>query len=449
MGHSVGEIAAAHVAGVLSLSDACRLVGARGRLMQALPAGGVMVAVQASEEEVVPLLVDGVSVGAVNGPRSVVLSGVAGAVESVVGRLSCRSRSLVVSHAFHSSLMDPMLDEFRAVVRELSFAEPVVSAVSTVTGQPVTSQWSDPEYWVGQVRSTVRFHDAAQRLLADDVTTLIEVGPDAILTGMLAAHLPDGVAALPTLRRDRPEPQAAAELFGHLYAYGQPVDPDTYPPVTAGTRIPLPSYPFQRERYWLLRDAATTTAVPEPKTAPVPAAVDLTGLDDDARADRLLALVRTEAATVLGHGDPSRLGADRAFTDLGFDSMTAVELRSRLSTALGITLPAIAVFDHPTPRSLAGLLLDQYAITAATATSADTDDLDLLAEVDRLDAALARNTLTADRRTAVLARLGEVLARRSPTEPGPEPELLHSADADELFAFIDDQLGRAARPAGA
>ncbi|TCB90058.1 hypothetical protein E0H26_27615 [Micromonospora zingiberis] len=323
--------------------------------------------------------------------------------------------------------------------------------MSTVTGELVTSEWSDPEYWVGQVRSTVRFHDAAQRLLADDVTTLIEVGPDAILTGMLAADLPDGVVALPTLRRDRPEPQAAAELFGHLYAYGQPVDPGTYPPVAAGARTTLPSYPFQRERYWLLRGTTTTAAAPEPKPTPAPVMVDLTGLDDDTRADRLLHLVRSEAATVLGLDDPSRLGADRAFTDLGFDSMTAVELRNRLGTALGIPLPATAVFDHPTPRSLTGLLLDQYATAAPAETDEtdETDDLDLLAEVDRLDAALARGTLTADRRTAVLARLGEVLARRSPTEPGTEPDLLHSADADELFAFIDDQLGRAARTTGA
>ncbi|MCN9245041.1 acyltransferase domain-containing protein, partial [Streptomyces sp. RY43-2] len=153
-GHSVGEIAAAHVAGVLSLEDACVLVGARGRLMQALPSGGVMVAVEASEDEVLPLLCEAgvVSLAAVNGPLSVVVSGEQDAVERVVAALpGRRSRRLRVSHAFHSPLMEPMLEDFRQALAGLSFRSPDLRFVSTVTGAAVAEEVAAAEYWVGQV----------------------------------------------------------------------------------------------------------------------------------------------------------------------------------------------------------------------------------------------------------------------------------------------------------
>ncbi|MCE6998129.1 SDR family NAD(P)-dependent oxidoreductase [Saccharothrix sp. S26] len=239
-GHSIGEIAAAHVAGVLSLADAAKLVAARGRLMQALPRGGAMVAVQAAEDEVE--LREGVAIAAVNGPRSVVLSGVEDAV------LACaegfKHTRLTVSHAFHSPLMDPMLDDFRAVAQELTYHQPRIPVVSTV-GED--ADWTDPSYWVRHVREPVRFHDAARTLLDRGVTTFVELGPDAILTGLLATVLPDGHAALPVLRRDRSEQRTAVELFAHLHARGVAVDWSAFP----GRRAVLPTYPFQRERYWL------------------------------------------------------------------------------------------------------------------------------------------------------------------------------------------------------
>ncbi|MGW4113894.1 type I polyketide synthase [Actinosynnema sp. NPDC004786] len=264
-GHSIGEIAAAHVAGVLSLADAAKLVAARGRLMQALPAGGAMVAVQAAEEELE--LPEGVAVAAVNGPRSVVLSGVEDAVLGAAEGF--RGKRLTVSHAFHSPLMDPMLDDFRAVARELTYHEPTVPAVSTVTGDE--ARWTDPEYWVRHVREPVRFHDAARTLLDRGVTTFVEVGPDAVLTGLLAAVLPEGHAALPVLRRDRSEHRTAVELFAHLHARGVAVDWSAFP----GRRAVLPTYPFQRERYWL-------TARPRPTGGhPVlDAAVPVAGRDE-------------------------------------------------------------------------------------------------------------------------------------------------------------------------
>ncbi|MBB4683799.1 type I polyketide synthase [Amycolatopsis jiangsuensis] len=242
VGHSVGEIAAAHVAGVLSLGDAARLVVARGRLMQALPAGGVMVAVQASEGEVAEYLTEGVSLAAVNGPSSVVLSGVEGPTWGVVERFAGRRvKRLEVSHAFHSVLMEPMLDEFRGVVRGLSFGVPRIAVESTVRAG---GDWSDPEYWVEHVRATVRFADAVGRL--DGVTACVEVGPDAVLSGLVEN-------GIPLQRRDHDEPQHLVTALGRLHTLGVPVDWAGYFG-GSGQFTELPTYPFQHEHFWLDQD---------------------------------------------------------------------------------------------------------------------------------------------------------------------------------------------------
>ena len=234
-GHSIGEIAAAHVAGVLSLADARTLVAARARLMQALPAGGAMVAVEAAEDEVTPLLVDGVDIAAVNGPNAVVLSGVEDAVLAVVDRLDRRSRRLRVSHAFHSALMEPMLAEFRRAIEHLTFAEPMIPFV---TAGDVTTV----DYWVDHVRNTVRFADTVTTLTDRGATRFVEVGPDATLAGMA------GVPVVPLLRKDRGEEITLAGALGALFVQG--VDLDWAALLPGARRVELPPYAFQRERYW-------------------------------------------------------------------------------------------------------------------------------------------------------------------------------------------------------
>ncbi|MFE6745395.1 type I polyketide synthase [Kitasatospora purpeofusca] len=262
-GHSIGELAAAHVAGVLSLEDAAVLVGARARLMQALPGGGAMVALEATEEEVRAVLadgVDGVDVAAVNGPRAVVVSGDEAAVEAVREHFADRrTRRLRVSHAFHSAHMDGMLDAFLAVAQALTFRQPEIPVVSNVTGLVASSEEiTDPAYWVRQVRGAVRFADVVTTLAAEGATTFVELGPDGTLTGLVGATLDEAVTAVPVLRRERPEVRTALTALARIHVQGHRVDwtallGDARPSVV------LPTYPFQRRRYWL-EPAARTAA---------------------------------------------------------------------------------------------------------------------------------------------------------------------------------------------
>ncbi|MEV7195509.1 SDR family NAD(P)-dependent oxidoreductase, partial [Streptomyces sp. NPDC093510] len=255
-GHSIGELAAAYVAGVWSLEDAARLVCARGRLMQDLPAGGAMCAVQAGEDEVRAALVDGADIAAVNGPASVVVSGGEAAVDDVAAYfagLGRKVKRLSVSHAFHSALVESMLAEFGEVAAGLTYERPHLALVSTLTGQALSyEELSDPEYWVRHVRGTVRFADAVNTLAGQGVSTFLEVGPDAVLTAMAAETLTDSDAVLvPALRRGRTEAQAVVEAVTRLYAHGVAVDWRAFFDGTGATPVDLPTYAFQRQRYWL------------------------------------------------------------------------------------------------------------------------------------------------------------------------------------------------------
>ncbi|MEU9143527.1 type I polyketide synthase [Streptomyces sp. NPDC048349] len=254
-GHSVGELAAAHAAGVLSLADAARLVVARGRLMQALPAGGAMLAVQATEAEVLPLLTDGVGIAAVNGPESVVVSGAEAAVLALGEQFTATGRKtsrLAVSHAFHSALMDPMLEEFRALAQQLTYEEPRIAAVSTVTGERPGADWRSPEYWVCQVREAVRFADAVRTLEQEGATRFLEIGPDGILTGLAQQSVDSEQAVLvPALRRNRPEAEALIAAVARLHTCGAAVDWAAFHAGTGARLVGLPTYAFQRTRYWV------------------------------------------------------------------------------------------------------------------------------------------------------------------------------------------------------
>ncbi|MGW0218977.1 type I polyketide synthase, partial [Micromonospora chokoriensis] len=290
VGHSIGEIAAAHVAGVMSLADAATLVTARGRLMQALPPSGVMVAVRATEAEVLPLLTGGVSVAAINGPRSVVLSGVADEVTAVAAHFG-KSKRLRVSHAFHSVLMEPMLAEFAQVAESLAYESPRIPIVSNVTGQVAEAQ--DAGYWVRHVREAVRFADGITTLESLGVSTFVEIGPDGVLSAMGADCVSDAVF-VPVQRSDRDQPTTLLTALAQAFVRGVAVD--WTPCLTGGRLVDLPTYAFQHERYWpSVPEPVTATAAGEPADAEFWAAVedgDLArlGITTDGDGDLLPAL---------------------------------------------------------------------------------------------------------------------------------------------------------------
>nr|WP_262375442.1 type I polyketide synthase [Streptomyces sp. sk2.1] len=325
LGHSVGELAAAHVAGVFSLDDACTLVAARGRLMQSARAGGAMAALQATEDEILTALVpyEGrVAVAAVNGPASVVVTGDEDAVLELTGhwRESGRRASrLRVSHAFHSPHMDEILDEFRTVAAEITCARPTVPLVSNVTGTlATTDELSDPDYWVRHLRGTVRYADGVRVLQNLGVTGYIELGPDPVLSAMTHTCLDDtpGTGAISLLRRGHAEIRTFTTALALAHAGGADVDWSGFFP---GARtVPLPSYAFQRERYW----------IDEPPAAPVTA----TGGPADGAEHPLL----TSGMELAG-------GLGRVFTgrlDLGTDAWLADH--TVMGTAL---LPGAAVAE--------------------------------------------------------------------------------------------------------
>ncbi|MFF8507419.1 type I polyketide synthase [Streptomyces sp. NPDC015492] len=388
LGHSVGELAAAHVAGVFGPADACALVAARGRLMQELPAGGAMLSVRAAEHEVRELIAgqeDRIAVAAVNGPRSVVVSGDEDAVSALAEELTeygVRTKRLNVSHAFHSPRLDSMLETFRRVAETVEYREPTLDVISGLTGRPADAgELATADYWVRQARETVRFHDGVRAAHARGVSTFVELGPDGVLCGLALETLAeetDGEAAaetpgraraalVPVMRRERPEGSTLLTALATAHARGAEVDWSRFYADTGARHTTLPTYAFQRQRFWLETAAPAAPAAgqgagpadPQDSTGPA-ARPTLTEQD-------LLLLVRTEAAAALGHAELEDVPADSLFGDIGFDSLAAIELGAALTGATGLEVPSSLVLDHPTPRELAAHL-------AAARTAADSDD---------------------------------------------------------------------------
>ncbi|MGK4008526.1 amino acid adenylation domain-containing protein [Sorangium sp. So ce1036] len=291
LGHSIGELVAAHVAGVLSLDDACALVAARAHLMQALPPGGAMVSLQASEDEIAPLLGEiaqadprrapgtregRVAIAALNGPLSTVIAGDEDAVLAVARRVEALGRKttrLHVSHAFHSPRMEGMLDAFRRVLRQLTFHPPRIPLVSNLTGKLATVEaLRSPDTWVRHAREAVRFVDGVRTLEAEGVTTFLELGPRGVLCAMAQGCLSEEALArsafLPALRDDRPELQALTAALGGLHVRGHAIDWRAFFAPFGARRIDLPTYAFQRERYWLAGPGTPSAGVAAGPSSP-------------------------------------------------------------------------------------------------------------------------------------------------------------------------------------
>jgi acyl transferase domain-containing protein len=424
LGHSVGEITAAYVAGVLSLADAAKLVAGRGRLMAGLPAGGVMVAVAAGEAEVAPLLTDGVAIAAVNGPNAVVISGADAAVGAIAEGLSQRGtrlHRLAVSHAFHSPLMEPMIEDFSALVADVSPQEPRIALVSNVSGRPAGPGYGSAQYWVEHVRRRVRFADGARAAESLGADIFIEVGPagglDAAVEQSLTTQRPTSVV---TMAKGRPEADSLLTAAGRLFTTGLAVNWGAA--LTRGREIPLPTYGFVRQPFWL----GTGTDTRPQLARPAELGERLRQLAPNEQRRQLVELVCLHAAAVLGHPDSHAVDVERAFQDLGFDSLTGVELRNRLKTDTGLALSRTLIFDYPTPTALA----DHLRQRLRRGVHEESDD-------EKVWSSLRKIPLHELRRTGLLDKLLLLAGgtEKSRTDPTISDETIDSLSPDELIAM--------------
>ncbi|MET9353992.1 beta-ketoacyl synthase N-terminal-like domain-containing protein [Streptomyces sp. NPDC006617] len=429
IGHSVGELAAAHVAGVFSLRDACRLVTGRGRLMQSAVTGGAMVAVAADHERVHESLPADrrVGIAAINGPQATVISGDAEAVTDLTAhwrRRGVKTKRLRVSHAFHSHHLDPILEDFRQIAGDLRYEPPRIPIVSNVTGTLATAEeLCSPDYWVRHVRGTVNFLDGVRWLEEQGVDRFLELGPEAVLSGMVQDCMTGApVLVSPLIRGGRPEVSVLAAALASAHVHGVDVDWGAFLD-GAGDHTELPPYAFARHRYWLHDtgeptgfDAELWAAVEDADPSKVTELLDaeeellphlravlpvlaawrrergaglrpdaaapvfdesdthddeaallrerLAGLGEPEAEELLLELIRTRTALVLGFESVSEVDVELSFLELGMSSFTALELRNALVATTGLELPPVVVMERPTPGELARYLFGELSAGA-------------------------------------------------------------------------------------
>jgi acyl transferase domain-containing protein len=370
VGHSQGEIAAACVAGALSVEDAAKVVAVRSRALRRLAGAGAMASLGIGVDETARYLTaDAVGVAAVNGPSAVVISGPPEPVAAVVARVEAdglRARLVEVDYASHGPQVDQITDELRRLLAGVTPSSADVAFYSTVTGGRVDTAALDTGYWVSNLREQVRFADAIRMLLADGYRIFIEAAPHPVLILGIqetidAAGIP--AAVIPTLRRDHGDDTRVAHALAHAFTVGAAVDwARRFPADPAPQAVDLPTYAFQRQRYWLTGPGHTTTAETpaaqpdngrEQKPATAPPA--LTGRRD------VWAVLTGEIAAVLGLPAPSQVPAGPSFKELGFESMTGVELRNRLCGVTGLRLPSTLIYDYPSPQRLADYLFERLA----------------------------------------------------------------------------------------
>ncbi len=397
LGHSIGEYVAACLAGVFTLEDALRLVAARGRLMDELPAGA-MLAVPLPEDEIGALLGSALSLAAVNSPKACVVSGPAEAIAILQGELAERgleTRFLHTSHAFHSAMMEPAVEPFTELVRQIALSPPRLPFLSNVTGTWITAAMAtDPAYWARHLRAPVRFADGLAELLRMPLPALLEVGPGRTLCTLARQH-PDRAAArliVPSLGRSRDTTLSPAlrdgeqilGALGRLWLEAVEIDWDAFYTGERRRRVPLPTYPFERRSFWIRAEPAEPerragSAEPHPPGPPLPSPPHPPG---EGGMEGQMALQGSgggaplpaeggamgEGTGVRLHGDEAEiaavwrdlLGVDEVrshddFFDLGGSSLMAIQLGSRLREVLGVALPSDFLLQAPTVVAVAAL----------------------------------------------------------------------------------------------
>ncbi len=402
IGHSMGEYTAACLAGVFSLSDALTLVALRGRLFETLPAGA-MASVSLSEVDIQPYLSNGLSVAVINRPDACVVSGSEEGIVTLLKQLAddeIMAARVPIDVAAHSPHVDPILDEFRAFLQSVSFSAPQIPFVSNVTGTWIEdAQATDPDYWVRHLRQTVRFADGLQTLLVDPACILLEVGPGRTLSQYARVHQASttDTAIINSLRH--PKEDVSDVLFlqqavARLWLSGAIIDWHAYHADGCQQRIPLPTYPFQRQRYWLSpQKTAVVTAPVETVQTPLPTPVSVA--ETPVMESSIVAVaepVKTESAerppslprpqriaAAIGQifedlsGIPATdMHPDATFLELGFDSLFLTQANMSLQEEFGIAVTFRQLLEEaPTIASLASYLDAQLPSGAYGESSMD------------------------------------------------------------------------------
>jgi amino acid adenylation domain-containing protein len=367
LGHSVGEFIAATLAGVMELPDALELVALRGRLIDALPEGA-MLSVELPESELAGLLGPDLSLAAVNGPSSCVVAGDFASIDALAQSLAAQGivhRRLHTSHAFHSATMDAAMQPFADAVGRLDLQHPKIPYVSGMTGTWITArQATDPWYWARHLRETVRFADGVRTLAEGSGRVLLEVGPGSSLTSLSRRQLGEGsgvttISSLPHPKDRATDLETVAGALGRLWLCGARVDWRAVHGPAQRRRVPLPSYPFERQRYWIEapRQGASWSAA-EPVATNVQPSLTM---HEGPRRSRSFESPETEIEEVIAEVWQELLGIERVgrndgFFDLGGHSLSAVQLIARLQERLPVDLPADVLFDRPTVAALAELV---------------------------------------------------------------------------------------------
>ncbi|MBO3461240.1 type I polyketide synthase [Aetokthonos hydrillicola] len=386
IGHSIGEYVAACLAKVFSLEEALSLVVSRSQMMQQLPSGSMLV-VHLSEKDVQPLLGEELCLAAVNGPSLCVVSGTQDAVEVLQNKLTAlgvECRYLHTSHAFHSHMMEPILKSFTETVKTVSLKPPQIPYLSNVTGTWITAaQATDPGYWARHLRETVRFADGLQELFKETANILLEVGPGRTLSTLAKRH-PDKVVeqvVLSSVRHPQDEQSDIAFLLntlGQLWLAGVQVDWVIFYTHNQGRRLPLPTYPFERERYWIEapeRSEMTSKMEPQPIEEKISSqnATDqelaqveciestLAEMIEPSDLDNsLVSELREQLALVLGMA-PDKIDIQKPLTSFGLDSLVIIELRKRLSNKLGVDVSLASFLDQSSITEVARQIKDAIA----------------------------------------------------------------------------------------
>ncbi|MFK4221293.1 type I polyketide synthase [Streptomyces sp. NPDC020880] len=471
IGHSQGEIAAAYVAGALSIEDAARIVTLRSRLLNLLVGKGAMASFLLSADEVARRIEpygDRLSIAAVNGPTSVIVCGEPDAVDELVATcMAARVRARKVpgaTAAGHSAQVESLRAEFIDGIGSVEPRRADVPFYSTVAGEVVDTAALDAAYWYRNLREPVLLEGAVRRLLADEYRYFVEVSPHPVLTVALQETFEKAGAAataVGTLRRDEGSEARFLASVAEAHVRGLPLDLGRLPHLSGARRADLPTYAFQRRRFWPEGSTTAAPAAPRQTAADAPAAepeqgtADTAGhvlgrlaeLPEEEHDAFLVDLVCEQAAAVLGHGSTEGMELARPFQDLGFDSLTAVELRNRLNAALGLALPVSLVFDHPTPQELAGRLASEVAGTLPDPGAATRADA--LGHLDKLAAALAELGVDPAGDKEIDERLQRLFADwtqaggtapRAPEDPAVSGALQEASD-EEMFDLIGKKFG--------